>query len=394
MTPAAIRCGIALALAMAGAGAAATEDPTDAEIGRRESELAALRQHIDAITREERAARDERDTLLQDLERAEERIGELSRQLRTHAQRAEVQRQRLGALEAQRAKAADRLAKERAVLARQLRAAYLHGREGRLQLWLKQQDPAEAGRVATYFDYFYRARAAQVAMVRDAADALETTAAALQGEAAALAAEQAQAATERSELETLRDTRRVAAAALATRLKAHGQTLEGLRRDETELQQLLESLREALVGIPADPPDSPPFTARRGQLPWPAAGELTARFGEARAAGPAWDGVFIAARAGTEVHAIHRGRVAFAEWLRGFGLLLILDHGDGYMSLYGQNESLLKELGEWVEAGEAVGVVGSSGGRDDTGVYFAIRQRGRALDPSGWCRKEQRNRAG
>jgi septal ring factor EnvC (AmiA/AmiB activator) len=213
-------------------------------------------------------------------------------------------------------------------------------------------------------------------------------------EAAALAAEQAQAATERTELAALRDERQAAAAALATRLQAHGQTLEGLRRDEAQMQRLLESLREALVAIPADPPDSPPFTARRGQLPWPAAGELTARFGEPRTAGPAWDGVFIAAAAGTEVHAIHRGRVAFAEWLRGFGLLLILDHGDGYMSLYGHNDSVLKELGEWVETGETVGVVGSSGGRDDTGVYFAIRHRGRALDPSAWCHKDQRNRAG
>ena len=174
------------------------------------------------------------------------------------------------------------------MLARQLRGAYLHGRDGRLQLWLKQQDPAEAGRAATYFDYFYRARAAQVATVRDAATALDTTVAALQAEAAALAAELAQAATERNELEALRDARRAAAAALATQLKAHGQTLEGLRRDEAELQRLLESLRDALVGIPADPPESPPFTARRGQLPWPAAGELTARFGEPRNAAPAW----------------------------------------------------------------------------------------------------------
>jgi len=394
VSPTAARCGIALALAMSWAGAPAAEDPADAEIGRRESELATLRQRIDAITLEERATRDERDTLLQDLERVEERIGELARQLRTHAQRAEAQRRRLAALEAEQTEAADRLAKERVVLAGQLRAAYLHGREGWLQLWLKQQDPAEAGRAATYFDYFYRARAAEVAAVRTAARALETTAAAVRTEAAALAAEQAQAATERTELAALRDARQAAAAALAARLQAHGQTLEGLRRDEAQLQRLLESLREALVAIPADPPDSPPFTTRHGQLPWPAAGELTARFGEPRAAGPAWDGVFIAAPAGTEVHAIHRGRVAFAEWLRGFGLLLILDHGDGYMSLYGHNDSVLKELGEWVETGETVGVVGSSGGRDDTGVYFAIRHRGRALDPSAWCHKDQRNRAG
>ncbi len=385
---------IALALAMAGAGAAATEEPGDAEVSRRESELASLRQRIDAIRLEERATRDEHDTLLQNLETAEERIGELTRQLRGHAQRAEVQRRRLATLEVDQHKAADRLERERAVLARQLRGAYLQGRQGRLQLWLKQEDPAQAGRAATYYDYFYRARAAQVAAVRDAASALDATAMALQTEAAALSAVQAEAAAERGELEAQRATRRAAAAALAVRLREQGQTLEGLRRDEAQLQRLLEALREALVGIPDDQPDSPPFTARRGELPWPAAGELAARFGEPRTAGPVWDGVLITAPAGTEVRAVHRGRVAFAEWLRGFGLLLILDHGDGYMSLYGHNDSLLKETGEWVEAGEPVGVVGSSGGRDDTGVYFAIRHRGRALDPSAWCRKGQRNRVG
>ena len=384
---------VGVALILASTGTPALEDLADAEVSRRETELAALRQRIDAIKLDEQATRDDRDSLLQDLESAEKQIGDLTRQLRDLGQRADAQQKRLRALEVEQTEARSRLDQERAVLSRQLRAAYRSGRQERLQLWLKQEDPASAGRAATYFDYFYRARATQVAAVRDAAAQLDATEAAGRAEADELSAVQLRTAAERAKLEDMRDVRRTAIDALAAQLREQGQALEGLRRDETQLQRLLEALREALVGIPTDRPGQP-FTARRGQLPWPTRGQLASQFGEPRAAGSAWDGVLIAAPAGSEVRAVHRGRVAFAEWLRGFGLLLILDHGDGYMSLYGYNDSLLKETGEWVEAGEPVGVVGSSGGRDEPGVYFAIRYRGRALDPSAWCRRGQRNRVG
>jgi septal ring factor EnvC (AmiA/AmiB activator) len=248
--------------------------------------------------------------------------------------------------------------------------------------------------LAGYYDYFYTRRAAQVAGVREAAAKLDATEAALRAENDELAALQARDAAERTELEGMRDLRRTAVEALAMRLQEQGQTLASLRRDEARLQKLLEDLRLEVERIPADRPRGRPFTERRGQLPWPTAGELKARFGEPRAAAPPWDGVLIAAPAGTEVRAVHRGRVAFAEWLRGFGLLLILDHGDGYMSLYGHNDSLLKETGEWVEAGEPVSVTGASGGTTEVGLYFAIRHRGQALDPAAWCRKVQRNRVG
>lgn len=386
--------GVALALALAGAGVAAMDAAPDDAIARREAELAALHARIDAAKLDETAMRDERDALLADLESADQRIGDLTRRLRDLGQHLRVQQARLKTLAADQTKAHANLATERAALTRQLRAVFLGGRQDRLQLWLNQEDPALASRTAGYYDYFYRRRAQQVAAVRDAATQLDAAEAALRAETEELAALEGRAAAERTELEGMRDLRRTAVDALAARLQEHGQTLAGLRRDETRLQRLLEELRQALERIPADGPGGRPFAERRGRLPWPAGGEVLARFGDQRTAAPAWDGVLIATPAGTEVRAIHRGRVAFAEWLRGFGLLLILDHGDGYMSLYGQNDSLLKETGEWVEAGEPVAVVGSSGGAAGVGVYFAIRHRGQALDPSIWCRKGQRNRVG
>jgi septal ring factor EnvC (AmiA/AmiB activator) len=133
-----------------------------------------------------------------------------------------------------------------------------------------------------------------------------------------------------------------------------------------------------------------PFAEARGKLPWPIDGRLLARFGEARGDDERtkWDGVMISASAGSQVRAVHGGRVVFADWLRGAGLLVILDHGNGYLSLYGHNQSLLKSAGDIVKAGEAISTVGNSGGQDTSALYFAIRQQGRPSDPAQWCRTQ------
>ena len=132
------------------------------------------------------------------------------------------------------------------------------------------------------------------------------------------------------------------------------------------------------------------FSAARGKLPWPVDGRLLARFGETRGddTRAKWDGVMISASAGSQVHAVHGGRVVFADWLRGAGLLVILDHGNGYLSLYGHNQSLLKDAGQIVKAGEAIATVGTSGGQNTPALYFAIRQQGRPSDPAQWCRRQ------
>ncbi|MGH8360512.1 MAG: murein hydrolase activator EnvC family protein, partial [Pseudomonas sp.] len=133
-----------------------------------------------------------------------------------------------------------------------------------------------------------------------------------------------------------------------------------------------------------------PFASARGKLPWPVDGRLLSRFGETRGDDTLAkrDGVMISAGAGTQVHAIHGGRVVFADWLRGAGLLVILDHGNGYLSLYGHNQTLLKAAGDVVKAGESISTVGNSGGQDTPALYFAIRQQGRPSDPAQWCRTQ------
>lgn len=171
-----------------------------------------------------------------------------------------------------------------------------------------------------------------------------------------------------------------------------------MQEDERRLQRLLDSLATA----PRDNSQTPaegelasegtehtPFLTLRGRLQWPSRGKLTTRYGSARKVGKLkWQGVNIKAPEGTEVHAISHGRVAFSDWLRGFGLLTIIDHGDGYMSLYGGNQSLFKEVGDWVEAGEVIAGVGNSGGRKNSALYFEIRHNGKPTNPLKWCRNK------
>jgi septal ring factor EnvC (AmiA/AmiB activator) len=154
---------------------------------------------------------------------------------------------------------------------------------------------------------------------------------------------------------------------------------------------VLSLLQQSLADVSGDLADIQSFAALKGKLPWPLAGRTVVRFGSRRRpSGLRWDGLVIAAPLGTEVRAVHRGRVAFSDWLRGFGLLLILDHGDGYMTLYGYNQSLFKEVGEWVETGEPVALAGRSGGRLSPGVYFGIRVHGKPVNPIKWCSNTRR----
>ena len=381
---------LVLTLGAAHAAGAASQ-PT---VQEQEAGLARLRERVEGLKLEEQATRDEHDALLRDLELAEKRIGELTRELRDVARQLGEQRQRAKETAAVRAQAQARLDKEKASLDRQLRAAFLAGRQERLQLMLRQEDPAVASRVSVYYDYFHRARAERIGKARDAAAELASAELAAQTEADKLAALQERQTAEKAELEESRAIRQSAVAALSAQLRERGEELARLGRDEARTQTLLQRLREALVELPAEIPGAQPFPTLKGRLPWPSAGRLAARFGEPKAGVPGLDGVLIGAKAGAEVRAIHHGRVAFADWLRGFGLLVILDHGDGFMSLYGHNESLLKEVGEWAGTGEPIGLAGTSGGLQSTTVYFGIRHQGKALDPADWCRRGQRDRVG
>jgi septal ring factor EnvC (AmiA/AmiB activator) len=318
----------------------------------------------------------------------EKQIGLIARRIRVVGLSLERQRRRLAELELERADAYLQLDQHRQVVERQLRAAYIMGRQEKLKILLKQQDPAVVSRLLVYYDYLNAERFAQMREIQAKLQSL----AKLEQEISEEEQRQEQLFTkeeaEKQQLELAGKERERIIATLNLQLRSKEQELEGLQANEKQLQSLLLELQDVMADIPLDPTAQTPFITRKGKLPWPAKGHLSASFGSTREVGKLrWDGVLIEAPEGEEVRSVHYGRVAFADWLRGFGLLLIIDHGDGYMSLYGYNQSLFKETGEWVEAGEVIAQVGNSGGRSSPGVYFGLRHNGEPIDPKGWCKR-------
>jgi len=366
----------------------------EGQILDKESELKALRGEITSLQQSLDSRRQRRQQLQEQLRQAEQRIGRSTRQLRDLGDRLASQQQRLARLEAERMQQQQALDNSRQVLVRQIRAAYVMGRQERIKILLNQQDPATVSRMMIYYDYFNRERARQMAAIGEILGRLNETESALREEEQALQQTRERVAGEKAALDREQAGRQQVLALLNREIEEKGQALERFRRDEQQLQALVKRLQSEFAALPLETEKHQPFKRLRGKLDWPAKGRLVNLFGQRRGGNLTWDGVVIAAPEGSEVRAVHHGRVAFADWLRGFGLLLIIDHGDGYMSLYGHNQSLFKDTGEWVEPGEAVALMGSSGGQQNAGVYFGIRHNGRAVNPKKWCKQTRNNRIG
>ncbi|MES9856936.1 MAG: peptidoglycan DD-metalloendopeptidase family protein [Sedimenticola sp.] len=366
----------------------------EARLNKKDSELKQLRQQINTLQHSLKEREDEQQRLQEELQVSERQIGEAARRLRVLSESLKRQRQRLGQLQERRQRQQGELAGHQKILAGQVRAAYAMGRQERLKILLNQQDPAVVSRMLVYYDYFNRNRTERMKQIDRVLETLGETELALTLEEQRLVELQSSELDTKQQMELAQGERHQVVAALNQDLRSKGQRLKGLQQDETQLQKLLSKLEEELIAQPLERLDRKLFKSRKGKLSWPSKGRLTARFGTSRAGNLKWDGVLIAAPEGRAVRSIHHGRVAFADWLRGFGLLLIIDHGDGYMSLYGHNQSLFKETGEWVDAGEQVALVGSSGGQNNPGVYFGIRYKGRAVNPKIWCKRSRNNRVG
>jgi septal ring factor EnvC (AmiA/AmiB activator) len=281
----------------------------------------------------------------------------------------------------QRSRAAD-VAALRAGLAQQLRAAYLIGREEPLKLLLNQQDPARAGRMFADYSYFGRARAGEIAAIDTDIRTLAGLDAQLAADEQRLDALQSAAADDVNQLQTARAQRDAALTAIKAESRNSAQVLQRLQGQQAALTALLRDLKRALEPFPSDA--SGAFATLRGRLAWPVGGRLAARFGQTRAGGLKWDGLLIDTDRGADVRAVYRGRIIYADWLPGLGLLAIIDHGDGYLSLYGHNERLYKGVGDTVAAGDVIAASGDSGGTSRPQLYFEIRKGSRPVDPGPW----------
>jgi septal ring factor EnvC (AmiA/AmiB activator) len=356
-----------------------------AATAKTEAELRSLREKIDRITQQVSRDALERDRLSGSLKAAELSVGqaraELTRASRDYADRSA----RRAGLALERQQQQQSLLNQRAALAAQLRVAYMIGREEPLKLLLNQQDPLHSGRLFTYYGYFGRARAGQISEIQTQVQRLDALDVALGQQQTELASIKAAQQQQLQQFERARNDRQQVLASLTAAALTREQSLARLKSQQADLEGLLQQLNRSLKSV-APPDNATAFGRSRGALSWPVAGEVTARFGDHRASGVKWEGVVIATERDAPVKAVAAGRVVYADWLPGLGLLAIVDHGEGYLSLYGHNDRLLKAVGEPVQAGEPIAAAGDTGGRAAPELYFEIRRGGRPVDPAPWFR--------
>ncbi|MNH03416.1 Murein hydrolase activator EnvC precursor [compost metagenome] len=416
------------------------------ERAQTQQQLEATRQDIAELKKTLGKLQEEKSGVQKDLKSTETDIGNLEKQVEALQQELKKTEGELERLDTEKKKLQSARIEQQRLIAIQARSAYQNGREEYLKLLLNQQNPEQFARTLSYYDYLSKARLEQLRTFNETLRQLANVEQDIARQQEQLLTQRADLDSRRQDLETERGKRQQVLAKLNNDMKDRDQKLKSREQDQAELGKVLKTIEETLARQAreaeearqkallaqqeaekrrqqealaaaaaaaardqarevAEPPkkarttlgplvssDSTSyggaFSAARGKLPWPVNGRLLARFGEARGsdARAKWDGVMISASPGTQVRAVHGGRVVFADWLRGAGLLVILDHGNGYLSLYGHNQSLLKSAGDIVKAGEAISTVGDSGGQDSAGLYFAIRQQGRPTDPSQWCR--------
>jgi septal ring factor EnvC (AmiA/AmiB activator) len=353
----------------------------DAQDG--EAELERVRQAIESIERRIARQQSDMDAGMRELRAVEVEIGAAQgRLVRLRQERSQQQRE-LESLNSQARAVAQRLDGERAALGQQVRLSYLLGREELLKLVLNQESPTTLGRMVVYYDYLNKARGERIGHVSNELRQLETLAMAARDAEAELARVAAASERELAALEASRSRRSRVVEELESALVSADRELESLRADEKRLTDLVNELDDVLRAFPSGAEE--PFANLKGRLTWPVGGRIIDDYGQVRGEGPLrWNGVVLEAERGTPVRAIYYGRVAFSDWLPGLGLLLIVDHGNRYLSLYGYNEVLLKESGDWVEPGEVLAQVGDSSGRAGAALYFELRHRGEPIDPHAW----------
>jgi septal ring factor EnvC (AmiA/AmiB activator) len=354
---------------------------------QKEAELRKVNSKIEKVRKSVNADIEKRDRLSVQLRDAE--LGVQGARKRLDATRAEriASEGRLREFERELAKLEKDLTGERGALAGELRAAYVNGREEEIKLLLNQEDPATFGRMLQYYGYLGRARAERIGSIREKLERLALVREKIAAEFARLQELEAGQEREVAALRSAQDKRSKAVASIDSQIKSRGGELQRLESQARGLEKLIADLRKALRDVPVA--KQAPFEPLKGKLPWPVQqGRVLARFGQPRAGGSMrWQGMLIGTDRGARVRAPFAGRVAYADWLPGMGLMLVVDHGGGYMSLYGHNEELFRKVGDPVAAGDVIGSVGDTGGHNQPALYFEVRRGRQPVDPQIWLQR-------
>lgn len=404
-------------------GSAMADERADAR-----KQIEAARKDVAELQRLLKQIEQEKSAVQKQLQTTESEMGQLENQVDSLQQEIDRSEAELERLNDEKTTLEGARIEQQRLIGIQARAAYQSGRQEYLKLLLNQQNPEKFSRSLTYYDYLSKARFEQVERFNETLSQLAKVEAGIEAQQATLAEQQDGLQERRAQLAEVRKERQLALAKLDRDLSSRDQKLKARKQEQAQFERVLKTIEQTLARqareaeqarqqalaqareeqarqrqasgsdlTPSGPIVSSaggnfggPFASAKGKLPWPVDGRLVARYGTPRGgdARTKWDGVLIGADVGTQVRAVHGGRVVFADWLRGAGLLVILDHGNGYLSLYGHNQSLLRDAGEIVKAGDPIATVGTSGGQESAALYFAIRQQGRPSDPAQWCRAQ------
>jgi septal ring factor EnvC (AmiA/AmiB activator) len=375
-------------LLLLGLAAAATGQDSDDDLTSvKEQELEEVRERISKLKQSMDAAAEERDRLTGELQELDIAISEQRMRITDIERDQQYTVNKKQALDQELANREAHLDAESEALAAQVRTAYMSGSQERIKLLLNQRDPATLGRLMAYYRYLNDYRAENIEAVVEQIRRLDELRAQIAAEEARLATLARARYDELGRLNTSQEERKALLASLRKKIANEGEEVARLAAQEKDLTRLIAELTSILSDYPIS--SEQPFSEHKGKLTWPVAGTLLHDFGQPRVGGSIkWNGVVLGAPRGREVRAVYHGRVAFADWLAGMGLLVIVDHGEGYMTLYGYNETILKNTGDWVAPGDVIATVGASGGQSQAGLYFELRRGTKPEDPRRWVTKK------
>jgi len=352
-----------------------------AELAELKKEIAALQ----AVMQERQSELQKEDNILKDVDL---RISEINSNLRDLDRRKQDLHTELSDLLAKKTETVASLQSEQQILAQQLRSAYVSGHEEYIKLIMNQQDPAVVSRMLVYYRYLTESRVRTIHKINQHLDLLKTLESGIQMRSVEL---KNLINLQRKRWRSLKLAyleQKKAVLAIRNELAGNQQQIERMHNDEQELLRLIEKLREIIDELLDEERTGTSFKELRGRLKLPVEADVVVRFGARRQIGNMrWKGIILAGELGSDIQAVYNGRVVYADWMRGFGLLLIIDHGDSYLSLYGHNESILVEEGDWVATGQTVASMGKSGGSSNPGLYFEIRHKGKPQNPLRWTRR-------
>ena len=351
-----------------------------------EARLNELKSEIKKLEHWLNSAKDEYAGLNKSLKQSDEEIGALLKQIQQTQTQLREEQARLKKLRLEQTQLHQLQTEHQRHLSQQVIASRNMGDESALRLWLAQDDPQQSQRLMRYFSYFNQARVENIEHTMAELVRLDQIAELIVQQEQALKSTEQSLLNKNKTLSSKRKDQQRILANLSKKMNTESQRLTQKQADRKRLENLLAEVETILANSPRQN-DERPFSKMKGKLPRPVAGRVLKAFGNANSDTMSrWEGWQISVQEGAEVRAIHHGRVVFSDWLRGFGLLLIIDHGQGYLSLYAHNETLLRDVGSWVNGGDVVAAAGRSGGLTDPALYFEIRYQGRPQDPAVWIR--------